>query len=152
MGGPPAQMRMATPSSPLSAAPAETDSPSFALALVAVLAGGAVSSWLSAVFVAYTSFLTATAWTVVTSMVGAVGVKLVLRVLGYEIGIVAAVAALVAGSIVRLVLVTALPASSGPAVPLLPNFGMLFGLPSLLLSAWIVQNTAHSSTREASFS
>jgi hypothetical protein len=122
------------------------DGPSFGLALVAVLAGGAVSSWISALFFGFAPYLSHTAWMVVTSVFGAYGVKLVLHLLGYEIGLIAAATALAVGSIISLVLVTATPGVAGPGVPFLPAFGMFTGLPSLLLSAFIVQNMARSST------
>jgi len=55
--------------------------PSFGTALVAVLAGGAISSWMSAAFVGIAPTTSVEAWAILTSIGGAVGVKAVLRVL-----------------------------------------------------------------------
>ncbi len=118
--------------------------PSFALALVGVLAGGAISSWLSALFVGFVPFLSQTAWTILTSAIGALGVKIILQLLGYEIGIVAAAGALFLGSLVSLVLLTAMPRAAGPGLPLLPAAGLATGLPGLLLSTFLIQNLAGS--------
>jgi hypothetical protein len=126
-----------------------TDGPSFSVALVAVLAGGIVSSWISTLFFGFAPYLTHTVWVVLTSIFGAYGLKFVLRLLGYEIGLVAAVGALALGSIVGVGLASAVPGMAGPGLPVLPAFGMFSGIGSLLLSAWIVQNTAHSPGRTA---
>jgi hypothetical protein len=136
---------------PLHARPMTDEGPSFGLALVAVLAGGAISSWFSALFVGFAPFLSHTAWTVFTSVFGAYATKLVLQLLGYEIGIVAAFGALFLGSVVSLVFLTAMPqAAAGPGIPLLPAAGLLTGLPGLLLSAFLIQNLTRSGN-EATF-
>src|SRR5438552_18464832 len=59
--------------------------PSFGTALVAVLAGGVVSSWISALFIGFAPATSPEAWAIVTSLAGGVGVKAVLRVLHYEV-------------------------------------------------------------------
>jgi hypothetical protein len=119
--------------------------PGFGLALVAVLAGGAISSWIAALFVGFAPFMSNTAWMIVTSVFGAVGVKLVLQLLGHDIGVIAATAALAVGSLVSVVLLTAMPrAAAGPGIPLLPAAGVMTSLPGLLLSAFLIQNLARS--------
>jgi hypothetical protein len=125
----------------------KTDEPSYGVALVAVLAGGVISSWVSSLFFGFAPYLPRTGWIILTSVIGAYCVKFVLRVLGYEIGLVAAFAALALGAVVSASLATAMPGVTGPGVPLLPAFGLFSGLASLLLSAWIVQNTASSPQR-----
>jgi hypothetical protein len=114
----------------------DTDGPSFGVSLVAVLAGGIVSSWISMLFFGFAPYLTHTVWTVLTSVIGAFGLKLVLQLLGFEIGLVAAVTALAVGSVVGVGMAAAMPGAAGPGLPVLPAF-----------SAWIVQNTAHAGRR-----
>ena len=122
--------------------------PSFGVALVAVLAGGALSSWTSALFVGFAPYLSISTWSVVTSVFGAAGVKLVLRTLGYEIPWLSAIAALFAGSILSLSLLRLVPYASGPSLPALPAFGAFTGLPALLLSAFVVQLSSVRAHRE----
>ena len=56
---------------------ADTSQPSFSIALMAVLAGGAISSWLSAAFVGLAPATSVELWAILTSIVGAVFVKIV---------------------------------------------------------------------------
>jgi hypothetical protein len=121
---------------------ADPRQPSFGTALVAVLAGGAVSSWMSALFVGFAPATSVEAWSILTSVFGAVGVKLVLRVLGYDVGFAFAAAALLSSRVVSLALVQAMPDLGGHALPLLPSYGLFSSFPSLLISAWIVQITS----------
>ena len=121
---------------------ADPRQPSFGNALVAVLAGGAVSSWMSALFVGFAPATSVEAWSILTSLVGAVGVKLVLRVLGYDVGFAFAAGALLSGRVVSLALVQAMPDLGGHALPVLPSYGLFSSFPSLLVSAWIVQITS----------
>src|SRR5215475_14662235 len=58
---------------------ADTSQPSFPIALTAVLAGGAISSWISAAFVGLAPETSVEALAILTSAVGAVFVKIVLR-------------------------------------------------------------------------
>src|SRR2546423_1035518 len=59
--------------------------PSFGTALVAVLVGGVVSSWISALFIGFAPATSPEAWAILTSLAGGVGVKAVLRVMHYEV-------------------------------------------------------------------
>jgi hypothetical protein len=117
--------------------------PSFALALIAVFAAGAVASWCSMLFVGFSLYLARDAWFVLNGLVGAWAVKTVLRVLGYHLGYFVAAAAMLVGAVLSAALLHALPrVGAGPALPLLPGFGLVAGVPSLLLTTWIVQLSA----------
>jgi hypothetical protein len=121
---------------------ADVRQPGFVTALVAVAVGGVVSSWISALLAGLAPATSMETWAILTSVFGAVGVKLVLRVLGYDVAFAFAAGALLAGRIAGLVLIQALPDLGGHPVPELPTFGLYSSFPSLLLSAWIVQITA----------
>jgi hypothetical protein len=116
--------------------------PSFGTALVAVLAGGAVSSWIAALFIGFAPATSPEAWAILTSLFGAVGIKAVLRVLGYECPLAFAAGALLAGRIVSLALVQTMPDLGGHAIPVLPTYGLFSSFPSLVLSAFLVQMSA----------
>jgi hypothetical protein len=116
--------------------------PSFGAALVAVLAGGTVSSWFSAVFVGFAPYLSAEAWWPVSVVVGAVVIKLSLRILGYDTWLGSGAASLLAGRLVGDWLMHFAPGASGPALPILPAFGVFGGVPSLLVAAFLVHLTA----------
>jgi hypothetical protein len=116
--------------------------PRFGLALVSVLAGGAVSAWISALFVGFAPASDVEAWAILTSLFGAVGVKLVLRILRYDCPFAFAAGALLAGRLASLALVQAMPDLGGHTLPALPTYGLFSSFPSLLLSAWIVQISA----------
>jgi hypothetical protein len=118
---------------------ADARQPNFGTALVAVLAGGVVSSWISALFAGFAPAASVETWSILTSVFGAVGVKLVLRILGYDVSFAFAAGALLAGRVVTLALVQAMPDLGGHSLPGLPAYGLFSSFPSLLLSAWIVQ-------------
>jgi hypothetical protein len=113
--------------------------PSFGLALVGVLVGGVVSSWIAALFVGAAPTTSPEAWAILTSLAGAVGVKAVLRVLGFDCPYAFAAGALLAGRVVSLALVQAMPDLGGHGVPMLPTYGLFSSFPSLVLSAFLVQ-------------
>ena len=69
-------------------------------------------------------------------------VKIVLRVLRYEVPLAFAAAALMAGRLASLALVQAMPDLGGHTIPAFPTYGLLSSFPSLVLSAWLVQITA----------
>ena len=121
---------------------ADTSQPSFATALAAVPAGGAVSAWVSAGFVGLMPTTSVESWTILTSVVGAVFVKTVLRVLKFDIPILFAVGALMAGRLAGLALVQAFPDLGGHAIPGFAAYGLLSSFPSLVLSVWLVQISA----------
>jgi hypothetical protein len=116
--------------------------PSFGTALVAVLAGGAISSWLTALFIGFAPATSTEAWAILTSICGAVGVKLVLRFLKYEVPFAFAAGALLAGRIASLALVQLMPDLGGHPIPAFPAYGLFSTFPSLALSAFIVQISA----------
>ena len=113
--------------------------PSFGLAVVAVLAAGFATSYAATLFIGFTPYLGRSAWTIATSLLGAVLVRFVLRALGYEISFLAAVLALVAGAVVSIAFIRLLPPTPHALVPHLPTAGLVTGIPSLLLSAWLIQ-------------
>ena len=121
---------------------ADVRQPSFGTALVAVLAGGAVSAWITAAFVGLAPETNVESWAILTSICGAVVVKVVLRVLRYEVPLAFAAAALMAGRLASLALVQAKPDLGGHTIPAFPTYGLLSSFPSLVLSAWLVQITA----------
>ena len=118
---------------------ADTSQPSFPIALTAVLAGGAISSWIAAAFVGLTPATSVESWAILTSVVGAVFVKIVLRTLKYDVPIAFAAGALMAGRLAGLALVQAFPDLQGHAIPGLSAYGLYSGFPTLVLSAWLVQ-------------
>ena len=120
---------------------ADARQPGFQTALVAVAAGGLVSAWITGVLASDYPATSSAAWAILTSILGGAGVKLVLRVLGYEIAYTFAAGALLAGRLAGLLLVQAMPDLGGHAWPELPTLGLYSSFPSLLLSAWIVQLT-----------
>jgi hypothetical protein len=123
--------------------------PSFALAIVAVLVAGFATSYLAMLFIGFTPYLGRNTWYLLTSLVGAVALRILLRAIGYEIPYLAAFFALLIGSLISLGLARWIPAATGPTAPYLPAFGLVAAIPSLLLSAWIVQLTASKGGRDA---
>jgi uncharacterized membrane protein YeaQ/YmgE (transglycosylase-associated protein family) len=121
---------------------ADTSQPTFSTALAAVLAGAAVSAWISAAFVGIYPTSSIEAWAILTSAIGAVFVKLVLRVLKFDIALPFAAGALMAGRLAGLALVQVMPDLGGHAIPGFPTFGLFSTFPSLVLSAWLVQISA----------
>ena len=121
---------------------ADARQPTFGISLIAVLAGGAISSWISVAFVDIAPATSVEAWAILTSICGAVGVKVVLRFLRYDVPLAFAAGALMAGRLVSLVLVQAMPDLGGHAMPGFPAYGLFSSFPSLVLSAWLVQISA----------
>jgi hypothetical protein len=121
---------------------ADARQPSFATALVAVLAGGAVSSWMAAIFVGLAPRTSVESWAILTSICGAVGVKFVMRVLKYELPLAFAAGALLAGRVVALALVQMFPDLGGHALAAFPSYGLFSSFPSIVLSTFIVQLSA----------
>jgi hypothetical protein len=121
---------------------ADTSQPSFPIALTAVLAGGAISFWISAAFLGLSTTTSVEALAVLTSVVGAVFLKVVLRTLKYDIPIAFAAGALMAGRLAGLAIVQAFPDLEGHAIPGLSAYGLFSTFPTLVLSAWLVQISA----------
>jgi hypothetical protein len=116
--------------------------PSFGTALVAVLAGGVVSCWIAGLFIGFAPATSLEASAVATSIAGAVGVKVVLRVLHYDVPLAFAAGALLAGRVASLALMQAIPDLSGHAMPGLPTYGLFSSFPALVLSAFLVHISA----------
>jgi hypothetical protein len=121
---------------------ADTSQPSFSIALMAVLAGGAISSWISAAFVGLAQATSVELWAILTSIVGAVFVKIVLRTLKYDVPVAFAAGALMAGRLAGLALVQAFPDLAGYAIPGFSAYGLFSTFPTLVLSVWLVQISA----------
>jgi hypothetical protein len=121
---------------------ADARQPNFGTALVAVLAGGAVSSWIAALFVGFAPETNVEAWAILTSIGGAVGVKAVLRILKYEIPFAFAAGALLAGRVASLALVQFMPDLGGHSLPAFPSYGLFSSFPSIVLSTFLVQMSA----------
>ena len=121
---------------------ADTSQPSFAMALTAVLAGGAISAWISEAFVGLAPTTSIEGWAILTSIVGAVFVKIVLRSLKYDVPIAFAAGALMAGRLAGLALVQAFPDLQGYAIPGFSAYGLFSSFPTLVLSVWLVQISA----------
>ena len=113
--------------------------PSFGTALVAVLAGGVVSSWIAGLFIGFAPATSPEAWAIVLSLAGGLALKAVLRLLRYDIPFAFAAGALLAGRVVSIVLVQAMPDLGGHTLPMLPTYGLFSSFPSLVLSAFLVQ-------------
>jgi hypothetical protein len=126
--------------------------PTFGTALVAVLAGGVVSSWIAALFIGFAPASSPEAWAILTSLFGAVGIKAVLRVLGFDCPLAFAAGALLAGRILSLALVQAMPDLGGHTMAALPTYGLFSSFPSLVLSAFLVQMSSGRGDRRASVS
>jgi hypothetical protein len=126
---------------------ADARQPSFGTALVAVLAGGAISSWISAAFVGLAPTSSVEAWAILTSLCGAVGIKAVLRVFKYDVAFAFAAGALMAGRVVSLALVQTMPDLGGHTIPGFPTYGLFSSFPSLVLSVWLVQISAGRARR-----
>jgi hypothetical protein len=118
---------------------ADTSQPSFPVALTGVLAGGAISSWITAALLGLSPTTSVEALAILTSIVGAVFVKIVLRTLKFDIPIAFAAGALMAGRLAGLALVQAFPDLEGHAIPGFSAYGLFSSFPTLILSAWLVQ-------------
>jgi hypothetical protein len=121
---------------------ANAGQPNFGTALVAVLAGGALSSWIAALFVGFAPATSVEAWAILTSIGGAVGLKLVLRILKYEIPFAFAAGALLAGRVASMALVQFMPDLGGHALAVFPSYGLFSSFPSIVLSTFLVQMSA----------
>ena len=121
---------------------ADAGQPSFATALTAVLAGGAVSSWTAAIFVGFAPTTSVESWAILTSICGAVGVKVLLRILKYDVPFAFAAGALLAGRVVSLALVQMMPDLGGHALAAFPSYGLFSSFPSIVVSTFIVQMSA----------
>jgi len=121
---------------------ADARQPSFATALVAVLAGGAISAWIAALFVGAAPSTSVEAWAILTSICGAVGVKAMLRILKYDVPFAFAAGALLAGRVVSLTLVQLMPDLGGHSLAAFPSYGLFSGFPSIVLSTLLVQMSA----------
>jgi hypothetical protein len=126
---------------------ADATQPNFGTAMIAVLAGGAISAWVSAAFMGLAPETSAEAWAILTSICGAVGVKLVLRAFKFNMPFAFAAGALMAGRVVSLALVQTMPDLGGHAIPAFPTYGLFSSFPSLVLSAWLVQISAGRARR-----
>jgi hypothetical protein len=107
--------------------------PSFGTALMAALAGSVVSTWASAAAAGYAPDTSVEAWAILTSIFGALGVKLALRVLRYNCPFAFAAGALLAGHVGSLALVQAMPDLDGR---------VFAGFPGLVVAAFVVQISA----------
>jgi len=121
---------------------ADTSQPSFAIALAAVLAGGAISYWIAAALLGPSATTSVEALAILTSIVGAVFLKIVLRTLKYDIPLAFAAGALMAGRLAGLALVQAFPDLQGHVIPGVSAYGLFASFPTLILSAWLVQISA----------
>ena len=121
---------------------ADARQPSFITALIAVLAGGAVSSWITAIFVNVRPETSVEGWAILTSLAGAVGVKALLRLLRYDIAYAFAAGALLAGRVASLALVQLMPDLGGHALAAFPADGLFSSFPSIVLSTFLVQMSA----------
>src|SRR5436305_14345963 len=117
---------------------ADATQPNFGTALIAVLAGGAISSWISAAFIGLAPATSVEAWAILTSICGAVGVKLVLRALKFGVPFAFAAGALMAGRVVSLALVQTMPDLGGHTIPGVPTYRLFSAFPTLVVVAWTV--------------
>jgi hypothetical protein len=136
--------------------------PGFGTALLAVVAGGALSSWIASFIVEANPTANIEALAILTSLCGAVAIKAVLKLLKFEIAFPFAAGALLAGRVASLAVVQLMPDLGGHAIPgfpayaslavvqLMPDlgghaipgfpaYGLFSTFPSLVLSAWLVQ-------------
>lgn len=113
--------------------------PGFGTALLAVVAGGALSSWIASFIVEANPTANIEALAILTSLCGAVAIKAVLKLLKFEIAFPFAAGALLAGRVVSLAVVQLMPDLGGHAIPGFPAYGLFSTFPSLVLSAWLVQ-------------
>jgi hypothetical protein len=119
----------------------DTDGPSFGITLGAVLIGGLISGFFESLLFGAAPLMTHTGWTILTSVIGAVGVRFALRMFGYEISLIAAVCASVVGSVVNVFLQNAVLGAGNPG--LVPLFS-ISGFAGLLLTTWLIQTMARS--------
>jgi hypothetical protein len=127
--------------------PAEARPPSYVLALLAVLLGGLASSYVALLLVNVTPLLGVWGWYVVASLVGAWPILALLRALGYRVSYLAAVAALLGGALVSTIVTRWI--LHGAPLLFTPGLGGITGLPSLLVSAWLVRMFAGKPIRRS---
>ena len=113
--------------------------PGFGTALLAVVAGGALSSWIAAFVVDVNPTASIEALAILASLCGALALKAILKILKFEIAFAFAAGALLAGRVVSLAVVQLMPDLGGHAIPGFPAYGLFSSFPSLVLSAWLVQ-------------
>jgi hypothetical protein len=118
---------------------ADARQPSFATALVAVLAGGAISAWITAIFIGAAPSTSVEAWAILSSICGGVGVKAVLRILKYDVPFAFAAGSLLAGRVASLALVQLMPDLGGHTLAAFPSYGLFSSFPSIVLSTLLVQ-------------
>jgi hypothetical protein len=119
--------------------------PSYGTVLVAVLVAGLVSGVASTLFIGVAALGGLAVYSLLGALIRAFAVQVILKAMGWEVSYVAAVIAMLAGAIVSIVVRIAAPqALMAPVVP----FFSLSGLPSLLLSAWLIQMSAGRERRE----
>jgi hypothetical protein len=113
------------------------DGPTFGVALVAVFLSGFLASMISPFFFGFAVFGGLVAFTLIAGLVRAFAIRMILSLMGYEISYVGAVVATMAGAVVATGLRILFPQALA-APPLIP-FVSLAGIPSLLLTTWLVQ-------------
>jgi hypothetical protein len=117
------------------------EGPTFGVALAAVLIGGFFSGLFESLLFNIAPLVPRAVWTIATSVIAAVGIRIALRMFGYDIALIAAVCASAVGSVVSVVLRNFFLGAGGPALfPLLSASGFA----GILLTSWIVQNMAQS--------
>ena len=102
-----------------------------------MLLGGVASSYLAYLLVGVRPFLGLWGWYLVASLIGAWPVVLLLRALGYRTPYLAAVAALLTGALISTFVARWL--RHGVPMLFMPGLRGITGLPSLLVSAWVVE-------------
>lgn len=115
--------------------------PPLPLALLVTLAASAAQSWLAVLLATLTRHVDAQVYYVASSLVGGWALRLILDAIGYEISYPNAVIALLAGDALAVALVQAIPSVVGPPVRVVPAVSLGATIPSLFLSAWLVQTS-----------
>ena len=80
------------------------------------------------------------------ALLGGLALQMILRVMDFEISLVAAVAAMFVGIVVAFALRTGFP--EAPAFPVIPFVSSLGGIASVLSTTWIAQMSAVCTRRE----
>ena len=119
--------------------------PTFGVALVAVFLSGFLASLISPFLFGFAVFGGLAALTLISALVRAFAIRLVLGLMGYEISYISAIVATMAGAVVATGLRILFPQAFAP---LLIPFVSLAGIPSLLLTAVLVQMNAGRPHRE----
>jgi hypothetical protein len=119
------------------------ESPGFGTAVIAVLIAGVASSYASALLVGVSPIIGWNASLLVTSLVGAAAARYFLGILGYEIAYLLAIMAIAVGTLITLAITRVFLPTHAVLAPLLSTSG----IPSLLLSAWMLQLNAKKRVR-----